>query len=276
MATGPMNSSQKFTDYRDILLEHLSRRQEEDPSFGIRAYSRELGISASQLSEVLRGIHGISPARAQDIASRLNLNERQQRLFCDLVVAETGRSKVTRQAAKKRLQGAAAEIKKHIFDEDSFRLIADWYHLAILALAETKSFSSNIEAIAKRLDISVHQAEMAVQRLLRVGMLKQNGKDLELHAAQSMTSDGVPSEAIRLFQSQILQKARTSITKQTLEERQISSMVFAVRKNDLPAARERLKEFRREFMREFERVDATADEVYCLNIALFGMSKTET
>lgn len=261
------------TDYREILLQQLSRRQADNPRYGLRAFSRDLGISPSQLSEVLRGVHGLSPARAVDVGIRLGFSEREQRLFCDLVTVETGRSSVTRDAARTRLNGASADLKKHVFDEDSFRLVADWYHLAILALAETKKFSTDLSAIAKRLDVPVHQTEMAVKRLIRLGLLTKNNGKLELVASQTSTTDDVPSEAIRIFHTQVFNKARQALLTHPPEERQISSMVFAMRKTDLPAAKERLKAFRRKFMAEFERTDATGDEVFCLNMSLFGLSQ---
>lgn len=97
----------------------------------------------------------------------------------------------------------------------------------------------------------------------------QEGK---LRPLESFTASpsGIPSEAIRRFHRQILEKAITSIDLQTLEERDLSCMVLAVDRNRLPQAKDAIKKFRREFDSEFG-AGTPRDSVYCLAIQFFSL-----
>ena len=61
--------------------------------------------------------------------------------------------------------------------QDEFALISDWYHFAILGLAEIKSSKASPLWIAKRLGITHDEAKEAVDRLLRLRIIEvENGK----------------------------------------------------------------------------------------------------
>ena len=135
-----------------------------------RASARRTGADRSR-SRNRRGKCGLSEASAKRLAKKLTLSEKETIIFINQVVAAHGRSKVEREKAHAVLESIKDE---HSFDEialDSFRIIADWYHFAILELTEVEGFKSNAAWIAKRLGISRKIAKESIERLFDTGLL---------------------------------------------------------------------------------------------------------
>lgn len=270
-----MNSSnshlQSYSCYRGYLRSHLAQRQLELPQYSLRTFAADLGISSSTLSEVMAGRHGLSRLKAQTVSRRLGLNEEEVVYFCDLVESVDGRSLAARSAAKERLADGASRHGAKRLSEDVFSVIADWYHLAIVELVSTSAFNGKAESIPKLLNITAHQAAMAVERLCKLGILSNKGGRLRTAAASTSTLDDIPSAAVQQFQKQILQKAQQALATQAVDKREIASMILSIREEDLPEAKRALKEFRRRFVREIEERSEQRNEVYCLSMAFFSL-----
>ena len=76
-----------------------------------------------------------------------------------------------------RPAGVAPEAPPGDYDRiglDAFQVISDWYHLAIVELANTPDFRGEPYGIARSLGISVVEARAALERLLRLGMLARS------------------------------------------------------------------------------------------------------
>src|SRR4051812_21328836 len=96
-------ASMKATqDYRRFFRDACEDRCQRNSRYSLRAFARDLGISAPRLSKILNGRHGLSVEAASEIARRLGLSESEQDLFMALVESEHGRAAVTRSLAKKR------------------------------------------------------------------------------------------------------------------------------------------------------------------------------
>ena len=60
-------------DFRAFLKDELERRASKNPSYSLRAFARDLGLTNSHLSMTLSGRKRISVDTAEQIAGRLNL-----------------------------------------------------------------------------------------------------------------------------------------------------------------------------------------------------------
>ena len=92
------------TDYREILKNVMNERKAFNPNYSLRAFSRDLGVSPSRLSQVLKGSYGFSPKAAKEIVLKLNFNEEESRYFCDLVAASHAKNDKNRAASQKRIE----------------------------------------------------------------------------------------------------------------------------------------------------------------------------
>lgn len=262
-----------MTNYREWLKKEFEVRARRRPGYSLRAFARDLGVPAPKLSQTLRGICGISAARAEQIAKRLKFSDRERELFVAMVEAEHGRSAVTRAKARERLSALNTDDGFGELALERFRIISDWYHFAILELTDTADFKSDPRWIANRLGISVEETRKAIERLETFGLLEkdENGRYYQTHA-NIATPSGVPSKAIRDHHAQVLELAHRALEEVPVDLRDFSTMTMAINTDQLEEAKEALKEFRRKFCRNIQKRDGK-DRVYVLSIQFFPVDK---
>ena len=160
---------------------------------------------------------------------------------------------------------------------DMFHIVSDWYCFAILNLAETENFKWDPQLIARRLGLSKLEVHVALERLQRVGLVVREpalpGRPSRLKVSNDfiMSQSGVPSEAIRSYHRQILNKALQSIEMQSLDERDLSGIGLAIDPNDLPSIKKDISEFQEKIAAKYKR--GKKSEVYHLEMALFRLTE---
>lgn len=208
---------------------------------------------------------------AREVGDRLDWSASEKDFFVALVESEHARSKTKRAMAKQTL----GQFEHKTLDNEVFSLISDWYHLAILELVLTDGFKPEPKWIAKRLSISPIQVEQAVSRLQTLGLLACHNGKWEVTEKFPATTSGTPSQAIKKFHSQILNKATDALYLQSVDERDFSSISVAINPDDLPEMKEEIKNFRRALERKYKARNHKR-AVYSLNIQLFSLTQTET
>lgn len=259
-----------FRSYNQFIYEVFLQRKKKNPSYSLRAFSRDLEIPVSRVSEIINGKVGISERRALQIADRLHFSSEEKSLFLDALQCQYGRSSIIKKKAKERIQ--TRTIEENTIDEDHFSLIADWYHLALLELVGIKSDRHKEEVLAAKLGVTVGVVTEALSRLTRLGFLRyEDGKYIATRT-EGTTTNNIPSEAIRRFHRQILTKAEESLEKHNVQDRDHTAIVFSFNKKDLPEIKERIRQFRRQLSREYQDAQA-ANAVYCMSIQLFELTE---
>lgn len=266
-----------LSTYRDMLMAQFDARCRRNPKYSRRAFARDLGLSPSQLSEVLHGDRGLSPGKAATIVQRLQLPQDDSEIFCDMVESEHARDGARRAMAQSRLASRMARRSFHDMTLDSFVLIAEWYHLAILELLKVKGFRSETSWIARTLGVGGEAIEGAIRRLTRLGLVHSDAGRLHTPAEKEKTStpDDVPSQAVRSFHAQILQKALAAIKTQPVDEREFGTLLLAIKKERLPEAKRLMREFQCRFS-ELMQDAGERDEVYALSTQFFRLSSVES
>lgn len=259
-----------FTDYRSFLKDEMLRRQSHNPRYSLRAFARDLGLSASHLAEIFSGKHGLSTTSAKKLVESLKLSDQSSSYFLALVASEHGTNELSKEKARKELSKINSK-KQFSIDIDTFRFISDWYHLAILSLAELRNFKSCPKSIARRLGITVVEAEKAIERMIRCGLLAEVKNKYVPVKKETVTSQ-INAQSIRNFHSQMIQKANDSIFDQPSSERDISARVMTISRSDVPRFRAMMREFRDNVAREAER-NGEHDDVYALTMQFFSLSK---
>jgi uncharacterized protein (TIGR02147 family) len=260
-------------DYRDLLETQYERRSKADPRYSRRAFARDLELSPSQLSEVMKGVHGLSPAKAADIAERLQFPRDQAELFLDLVECQHARDARRRESARLRIERRHAEAGFQTIAIDAFQMIAEWYHLAILELAKTKAFRGDAAWIARALSVPVESVWGAIRRLRRLGLVQVENDEVQVAKSNVATPDDVPSQAIRSFHAQVLAKAKDALATQPVAEREFGALILPFCSDRVADAKRMLREFQERFCEEFKDVEAK-DEVYALGVQFFRLSDT--
>ncbi|OFZ45708.1 MAG: hypothetical protein A2381_14760 [Bdellovibrionales bacterium RIFOXYB1_FULL_37_110] len=266
-----MKENYNLLTYQHYLRAEFEGRKLRNPSYSLRAYARDIGLAAPKLSEILRGKCGLSEESAKKLATELALSEKEASVFINQVIAKHSRKKTEREKAQKILESLK---EHHSFDEialDAFKIIADWYHFAILELTEVEDFRSNISWIAKRLNLTKSVTSEAVERLFDTGLLakKSNGDWYQTEAILA-TPSGIPSSEIKKHHRQILSKAEDALINVPIKERDFSTTTLAVSESQLDEIQKEIKDFRRRLAKKINQ-SKNKERVYCLSIQFFPL-----
>ena len=95
-------------------------------------------------------------------------------------------------------------------------------------------------------------------------------------SANFITGEEIPSNAIQRYQKQLIAKATQAIDTQSVNERDVSSLMISIRQKDLPKFKQKIREFRKDINEEAESIIQGRDQVYCLSVQLFSLMKKES
>jgi uncharacterized protein (TIGR02147 family) len=236
----------------------FKQKKRQNDKYSLRAFASNLGIAPSTLSEILRKKRPISTRLRKQIGDALKLSDLQIQSFearCH------GNSKAEDE------QKMGQNYKNLVLD--SFYIVSQWYHYGILQLIRTRGFKNSSSWMAKRLGISTQEAKMAVDRLIRIGILKKHGKKL-LDLSEGSTThlvENFTNSQLKEFQIQALAIASQKIQDVPIEFRDNTSMTLAMSKQAVPIAKEEIRKFRRKLTKKLEAYGGP-DEVYQLAFSL--------
>lgn len=239
--------------FRFVLQDEFLKRKNRNHTYSLRAFARQVGVGVPTISEILNGKRPVTEKMVKKLGQAIGL----------------GPSKIQDLLFKPEV-----DEKYENLSADNFAIISDWYHYAILELLEVKNFRHDKRWIAKVLNLSVNEVSIAIERLIRVGMLEiKNGKfkDKTSGFVSALPKKETNSAALN-HQRQVLEKAVQALDTVPIKDRDTTSMTFAINKKDLGEAQEIIKKFRREITRFFSK-NKNPDEVYQLSVALFPVSK---
>ena len=241
--------------FRLWLQKQFTERCKRNSRYSLRAFAKSLDTDHSSVSQILSGKRVLSKKAMQSLCLKLSADPKDLRSFG-------------------LLERLSADEDFLQIDIDSFSVIADWYHAAIMELTFIKGFKSDAKWIARTLSITTEEAKAAIERLIRLGLLVIDDgvlkKTSRLFTNQSNTST---SSAHREFQSQIIEKALLAIDECDSSEKDITSMTMAIDEKNLAKARELTRKYRRDMCALLEEGEQT--RVYNLGIQLYPISKKE-
>jgi uncharacterized protein (TIGR02147 family) len=266
----------EYTSYRDFLRDELAERISRNPAYSLRAMALQLGITGSSLCEVLKGRHHFSTERAGEIAESMGLDPQEAQYFILLVQHERAKKEDARQRLAERIEGIRAQRKSSVdLSLDHFRMISDWYHYGIRALTELEGFRFTPANVARKLGITIIEAEAAIDRLLKLELLEpEPGRPGRYRKAKgNLKAQSVaPNVALRKYHRQLLEKALESIEGQEPGQRLLQTQVLALSPEDLPEA-DRLTDEYFAQIAALSKKSRRKTEVYCLGSQLFRVSR---
>jgi transcriptional regulator with XRE-family HTH domain len=247
---------------RLYLQSELLRRCEKNPGYSLRSFARALQISPSSLSRILKGERPISQTTKKRFIPLLGLSPDEAEALSIQEVRPN----------PKLPQGEVLQMRQ--LSHDTFASISDWYHYAILELTQLKSFQPKAQWIASALGVTVSEVNAAVERLLRLGLLKftEGGEWLISGGSHTNVGNEVLASAHRKLQKQVLEMALKAVEEVPIQQRDQSSMTMAVSARRLAEAIEKITVFRRELCAFLEQ-DDERDEVYQLSISLYPLTQ---
>lgn len=266
-----------FTDYKAFLLKKgLPRGHYSHGHKNLNNWAKRLGYkSPSSLSMILSGERLPSEQMIKKISKDLKLTPRETRYFKLLVELEkTQKQNIDSGKIQEEIKKLNTEKNSYQIDLKNFTTISEWYYLAIKQLISTPNFIEDEQWIYKRLrkKVSMGQIRLALKDLEDLEIIKRdNTGRLQVIKPGLITSNDVPSSAIRKHHSGMIELAKTALIEQDVNERQINSTTLKVNSADIPEAKKFIFDFIKEFAARFN-CDAS-ENIYQLNVQLFELTK---
>ncbi len=243
---------------QELLMREFQLKRTKNPQFSVRSFAKWLSLSPAQLSQMMSGKRPITVKSLKKISDRLGLSPAEKKSLFSSMSQVSNASDMGSQTLQ--------------LQEDQFRLISDWYHFAILSLVKLKDCKSDPRWISKRLGISVEDANQAMVRLERMGILQLKPKMKQLCDPISVTSD-VPSQAIRKYHKQNLSLASEKIDTIPNSLREFQSISVAVNLRHIQFYRKLMNDFLQEVGDLSNR--QSGSEIYNMNVQFFPITQLE-
>jgi len=169
--------------FRQHLQQELARRCTKNSRYSQRAFARSLAVDHSTLSQILRGRRALSEARIRHFAKKLQMPEPQLEAFLTV------------------------EARRDPLKMDAARVITDPLHREILELARLAEFRADSSWLARVLGTTVDAVNIALSRLLRLGLLqlpgapkKRKGRNMGQPVTQWQILSKDPQRAAEFYQ----------------------------------------------------------------------------
>jgi uncharacterized protein (TIGR02147 family) len=267
-------------DYRDLLRKELVRRQNANSQYSLRAFAKALNLNPTTLSLTLQNKRGLSETSLNNVCSALKLDPEESRWFRAMVLSIDGETSLIRLKHTQELDDIIstkgdAESESNL-SVSAFRVVADWYHLAILELLLIEEYKAVpggkcISWISKKLGISNIQINGSLAHLQNLELIEiKNGKPMRTDGIL-LTGDQIPSSAVRSHHKQYIEKSLIAIEAQLFDECDFSGLIVPTDPKKLPEAKRAIQTFRKKMNKLLE--GESPKEVYRLNLSLFRITE---
>jgi uncharacterized protein (TIGR02147 family) len=278
MEGGVLHSVLMITEHQTLksyLKEDFLEKTKKNSAFSMRAYAKQLGIAPSTLCQVLKGQRNLSTDMLHGMAQRLGLTDTDAQYFVLVGELDSSKNPERRCQLMERLNSFREQpFKEQQLDLDYFRSISDWYHFAILQLTRVQNKMS-ASSIAKSLGISKVEADLAMERLIRLGMMEETApgqySQTPVHyKAESRTRNA----ALNKFHKQYLDKSLTALDEQKPDERVSGSETFAISEKSFQEVEQLTKDYLKKIA-EISNRDQNPTSVYHCQVNAFKLTKNE-
>lgn len=255
--------------WQTFLQDEFLKRKAGNARYSMRAFAKSLGMSPSYARMVLKGQRSIALASVRPLSRKLNWPEPKENLFRLLVEKDGAKDANTKSDLDARITAHLARDKDFSrLELKDFQVMSAWYHAALIELTRTKSYDPKPAAMARRLGISTMEVELALDRLMRLGILVL--KDgIYQRSRGPLTVGDVPSSAIRKFHKEMLKRAEVAMETRPISERLMSGVTLAVPADKIDMVNERITALRRDLATMFG--DQECDAVYHVAIQYFRL-----
>jgi uncharacterized protein (TIGR02147 family) len=243
--------------FRLTLKDELLKRTKKNPSYSIRSFAKNLGVEHSSLAQIIMGKRPLTDKMCLRLGTKLGYGSTKMRTLM-------------RTYSDSKSFGRYKKL-----EEDSFKIIADWYYYAILELTYCETFKPSPRWISRVLELPFIKTLDAVERLKRLNFLEvtPDGRWIDrMGDAHNMGSENQASSFME-HEKQVLSKAIEAMDKVSRERRLQSSMTLAVAKEKVPEARKMILNFIEE-LSDYLKSSPTKDEVYNIVVSLYPLTET--
>lgn len=171
-----------YTNYRKFLHDYYKHAKSKDTRISYEYIRRKIGYkSRSFYYQVVTGKTNISLEMAYKFAKRfLKLNTKQTEYFQLLVLYNQAKSLESKTSYSQQLATFKFPVKTKKLFEDHYKLLSNWYYLAMRELLTISKFKGQTDReyaeLGKKLTPSIkpHQVKAAINLLKKLRLIKRN------------------------------------------------------------------------------------------------------
>jgi uncharacterized protein (TIGR02147 family) len=259
-------------NYREYLAQWFACRKRLQSQYSGAIFAKKAGLNShTLLGMVIRGDRNLSADTTRAFVRALGLKGREALYFEKLVLFNQSKNSEDRAFYFDQLCSISSASSRKILTQiqDHASYLSHWYNVAIRELVATDGFQADPAWIARALKnkITPKQAQEAWDLLLRLGMIEEQTDGRFRIVSPSIDIDpGTVDFAIRNFHREYLDRAREAIDGESIEERELSSVTFALSEDDCKLLKERIKEFRKKLNSEFPTGTSARTHVVAVNL----------
>lgn len=255
------------TTIRQRIQAELDKRKLQNSSYSLRALARDLDLNHSLLSRIITSKIQMTPKIMERISKPLNLTPEEILHFQNEV------------KQRKKIQSKEKIVTANFrsLEIEEFKMIQEWYNFAILEMVKLDNFTADPEWISKKLNISIDEASLAIERLLSLKLLQKesNGTYTKVSSHVSIMNPEFTAQAMKERQKAVLNKAIHALENLPIHMRDNSCMTLTIDSSMLPEIKEKIKKMRRSLANNIAGNSKKKDQVYELSISFFPWTKSD-
>lgn len=268
----------EYSHFRQFLCDYYEGQKKLSASFSYAVMAKKSNISSRGLLKlIMDGKRKLSLANIGALSQGLELNKSESEYFLTLVQFNQSTNFDEKNRLYLKLMSFPQKRKISPLKMEQYNFFSKWYYCVLYELIvlkdSTKSFNDFCQdvMVALKGKLTLNEIREAYTQLVTLGLLKEEMGQWKQtqHFILSNINDEL-NFAVQLFQKEMMKQAQDALV-EPLEKREFGTVTLAIRKGDLPRAKEFIKEFRNKFNLEFSSL-VGAESIYQLNLQFFELA----
>lgn len=270
-----MKTVYHYLDPFEFLADYINERKREEPSFSIRKWAKEMNLKGHNLLVmILNKKRSLKVKHLSFLGEGLRLNHEEQVWFRTIIQRISAKDSEERRLYELFLTKISPRNDFVLKEVEEFKAISDWYHMAILALADIPNFKVTAENVRTHLKREVPKMKIsaAIERLRSLDLLKEDEKgDLRCTYCRLSSKNDFASKAVQAYHKQTSNLAIEAVERDGVEVREFQSFALAIDPSKITLAKDLIREFRKSFSAA---VSGGGSQVYQTNIQFFQLTES--
>jgi len=263
-----------YQDYRLYLRDWYQHAKKTRRGFSFRAFSKQADLASPNfLKLVMDGDRGLSEEGIFKFARGLDLNKTETDFFKNLVFFTQAADPQDKVVFEKRMMKSQAMARLKPIEQDQYHLYSAWYHPVVLELVSHPKFNGTPEWLSRTISppVNVSQAHRSLELLARLGFVQKEGDRYRPSQAIVTTGPEASSLIMMDYHQSVLRLCAQLLPYIPAEDRDVSSLTFAVSKKKMGLLKKKIVEFRQDLVKWLSD-DTPPEEAYLLNMQLMPMT----
>lgn len=265
-----------FLSYQDWLIKIFEEAKKISDNYSYAKFSEDLGLGSSNAHQILSGKRKLTPKTGQHVIKSLRLFGKAKKYLETLISIENAKDTAEREKALSELLKLKTKSISSVLEKMQLQFFAEWYNAAILEVLQLPNASDDPKWIANILNpkVSVPNIKKSLKLLLKLGYIAEKSGRLRPTHILVSTGDEAHGIAINSFHQQMIELGKLAIDSCPPEEREISSLTFALNKELKQQLKNEIVSFRKRVIGLAKEVK-NPNEIVQLNFQLFSLLQTD-